>query len=106
VEKTNFSALSKMRTFFFQKNPSKKGVRKTKKVSIKKNSKKMKQKMFLKKQNKSSRLRAKYVFRFFKKKIFFSKKRVSKLSVFENGHFWLCQQISITLRTPRPYSTI
>ena len=88
-----------MRTCFFQKNPSKKGVRKTKKVSIKKNSKKMKKNVFEKTKQKFS----------FKGEMFFSffqKKRVSKLSVFENGHFWLCPQISITLWTsPHPHDT-
>jgi len=80
--------------YFNPKNPSKKGVRKTKKVS-----KKIKKNVFEKKKQKFS----------FKGEMFFSffqKKRVSK-SVFENGHFWLCPQIIITLRTfsPSPHGT-
>ena len=34
-----------------------------------------------------------------KKQIFLKKKRVSKLSVFENGHFWLCPHIRLSKRT-------
>jgi hypothetical protein len=57
-----------MRTCFFQKNPQKKGVRKKK-------FEKTEKKMFLKKQNKSSHLRVKCFFRFFKKKYFPQKKK-------------------------------
>ena len=45
------------------------------------------EKIFFQKTKQSYRLRAKKVFVFFKKKYFSQKKRVSKLSVFENGHF-------------------
>ena len=58
------------------------------------------EKIFFQKTKQSYRLRAKKVFVFFQKKYFFQKKKVSKLSVFENGHFWLCPQISLTKRTP------
>ncbi len=61
--------------------------------------------IFFQKTKTSYRLRAKKVFVFFKKTKYFSqKKRVSKLSVFENGHFWLCPHIRLTSRTfPSPH---
>jgi hypothetical protein len=75
-----------MRTCFFQKQSPQKGVQKTKKVSIKKNIRKKWKTYFFKKQTKVIVFkRAKKVFVFVKKKYFSQKKRVFKLSVFENN---------------------
>ena len=74
--KNKFSFKDKKVYFFFQKNPPKKDVRKTKKVSIKKKFEKNGKNIFSKNKTKLSFLkRAKKVFVFFTKKtIFFSKK--------------------------------
>jgi len=58
------------------------------------------EKIVFQKTKQSYGLRAKKVFVFFKKTYFPQKERVSKLSVFENGHFWLSPHIRLTMWTP------
>ena len=60
-------------------------------------------KIIKKKKEKNIFFRLKTKFFVSKKNIFLKKKRVSKLSVSENGHFWLCPHIRLSSRTPPPY---
>ena len=84
-----------MRIFCLPKKSLTKRCPKNKKsVHKKKNSKKNGKNINLKKKKQSYRLRDEKVF------VFFQKKRVSKLSVFENGHFWLCPHMRLSSRTP------
>jgi hypothetical protein len=69
---------------------------KKKKIAHKKNSSKKMEQTILKKNKNKFLFRVKMFFGFSKKEYFSQRKSVSKLSVFENRHFWLCPQISIT----------
>jgi hypothetical protein len=89
-----------MRTCFSKQNLQK---RCPKKKSVHKKQFEKNGKNIFSKNTQSSHLRAQSVFCFFKTKIFFSKKKVSKLSVFENGYFWLCPQIRFTKQTSPPH---
>jgi hypothetical protein len=62
------------------------------------------EKIFFQKTKQSYRLRVTKVFVFFKKKhIFSKKKKVSKLSVFENGHFWLYPHFFVFSTLPKKF---